>query len=318
MSDTPPIIIPPPQSFATARPDARFFLAGARANLWFEPSTGAGSFARDLIISFDNLATLDQGWPRGPWALSRLAPIGAAILGAQSHAKDWFRVTDMPDLLSGLARQNFFDQFANILMVGASMGGFAALNFAPFVPRAKVLALSPQSSMSKHVAPFEARFPFAVRKSNWEGQPFLDAAAAIPYIPAVTLMYDPFTREDKLHAARMNGPNVQQIRLDHATHEAVRVVMKSGAFTTMIEEMLAHGRVTSRFWTQYRARRSVPKWQKSLLFAALERGHLHGVLRASNFVLSLGSAAGIPEDELVFARRAKREALRQLEAKKAV
>jgi pimeloyl-ACP methyl ester carboxylesterase len=316
----PPALIPPPEvAITAASPDARFLVMGQGANLWFELGSGAGTsnagpHARDLIISFDNLATIDEGWPRGPWAMRRLAPIGAAILGVQSHAKDWFRTPAAPDMLRALAAQGFFDSFANIVMIGASMGGFAALNFAPLVPRARVIALSAQSSMNKHIAPFEARFPFAVRKSNWDGQPFLDAAAAIAYIPAVALLFDPFTPEDAKHAARMRAPHVQQIRLDHATHEAVRVVMKAGAFQGLVQDMLAQGRVSPQFWVQYRGRRAVPKWQKSLLQTALERGHAKLVVNASNKILAMAAAAGLPDDELVFARRARREALRKIDA----
>lgn len=321
MSDEAPLSLPPQVQLSSAAPEGRFLVLGqgalAGANLWYEPSAGVGPHGRDLIISFDNLATIDEGWPRGPWAYRRLAPIGAAVLGVQSHGKDWFRCTGAPDMLRTLAAQHFFDGFANIVMIGASMGGFAALNFAPLVPRARVIALSAQTSMSKHIAPFEARFPFAVRKSNWEAQPFLDAAAAIAYIPAVALLYDPFTPEDRAHAARMAAPHVQAIRLNHATHEAIRVVMKAGAFQGLVQDMLSQGRVTPAFWAQYRARKSVPKWQKSLLFTALERGHYRGVLRGANQVLAMGLAAGLAEEELVFARRARREALRHLDAKAA-
>jgi hypothetical protein len=317
MSEEAPLILPPEVPLAGVSAGARFLVTGSSANLWFETSIGQGHHARDLIISFDNLATIDEGWPRGPWAYRRLAPIGASVLGVQSHAKDWFRCTSVPDMLRALAARHFFDGFANIVMIGASMGGFAALNFAPLVPRARVIALSAQTSMSKHIAPFEARFPFAVRKSNWQAQPFLDAAAAIPYIPAVALLFDPLTPEDKAHAARMRAPHVQAIRLNHATHEAIRVVMKAGAFQGLVQDMLAHGHVTPAFWAQYRARKSVPKWQKSMLFAALEKGHFRGVLRAANQVLAMGAAAGLSEEELVFARRARREALRNLDAKAA-
>ncbi len=322
MSAQAPLILPPEVALNAVSAATRFMVLGrddlAGANLWFEPVASAGGpHSCDLIISFDNLATIDEGWPRGPWAYHRLAPIGASVLGVQSHAKDWFRKSPAPDMLRALTAQGFFDGFANIVMIGASMGGFAALNFAPLVPRARVIALSAQTSMSKHVAPFEARFPFAVRKSNWQEQPFLDAAAAIPYIPAVALLFDPFTAEDARHADRMRGPNVQMIRLNHATHEAIRVVMKAGAFQGMIADMLTHGRITPQFWAQYRGRKSVPKWQKSLLQTAVEKGHLRAVLRAANQVLAMGAAANLPEDELVFARRAKREALRQIEAQAA-
>lgn len=304
------LILPPEITLSHARGDARFLVMGAGANLWFERGQEA---ADTLIISFDNLATIDEGWPRGPWMWRRLAPLGYSVLGVQSHAKDWFRANPAPDMLRALTAQGFFDRFGQIVMIGASMGGFAALNFAPLVPRARVLALSAQSSMNKTVAPFEARFPFAVRKSNWDEMPFLDAAAAIPYIPGAALLYDPHTPEDRKHAARMAGPNVQMLPLPHATHEAIRVVLKSGAMPILLRDMVAGGPVSTQFWATYRGRKSVPKWQKSLLFAALARGHPRLCLRAADQVLRLGAAAGLPDADMIFARRAKREAQKYLE-----
>jgi hypothetical protein len=312
MSEEAPLILPPEVPLAGVSAGARFLVTGSSANLWFETSIGQGHHARDLIISFDNLATIDEGWPRGPWAYRRLAPIGASVLGVQSHAKDWFRCTSVPDMLRALAAQHFFDGFANIVMIGASMGGFAALNFAPIVPRARVIALSAQTSMSKHIAPFEARFPFAVRKSNWDDAAFLDAASAISHIPEVTLLFDPQTPEDAQHAARMQAPHVQHLRAPQTTHEAVRVVMKSGAFAVLVQDMLAHGRATSAFWAAYRARKSVPKWQKSMLGEALGRGHNRLALHAAAQVLAMGAQAGIADEDLAFARGSQRRAQAQL------
>ena len=65
--------------------------------------------------------------------------------------KDWFRLTDAPDFLKQLVAAGFFDNFETIVFTGASMGGFAAINFAPLVPNDRVLALSPQSTMSTQV-----------------------------------------------------------------------------------------------------------------------------------------------------------------------
>lgn len=299
------LILPPEVALADARPDARFLVMGAGANLWFERGSDV------LIISFDNLATIDEGWPRGPWLGRRLGPMGHSILGVQSHAKDWFRSPAAPQMLRTLTAQGFFDRFSRIVMIGASMGGFAALNFAPLVPRARVIALSAQTSMNKIVAPFEARFPFAVRKSNWDGMPFLDAAAAVPYIPAAALLFDPLTPEDCQHAARMTGDHLHKIKLPHATHEAIRVVIKSGALPVLINDMIAGDRVSAAFWAAYRGRKSVPKWQKSILLTALARNHPRLALRAANQVLRMGKAAGLPDDELVFARRLRREAAKQ-------
>jgi pimeloyl-ACP methyl ester carboxylesterase len=302
----PALALPPQMDLDAAAKADHFLIMGDHANLWFEPKR-----SDTLLITFDNLATIDEGWPRGPWLSRRLEPLGHSILGVQSHAKDWFRQPTAPDLLRGLEARGFFRRFSRVVMIGASMGGFAALNFAPLIPEARVLAFSPQSTMNKDIAPFEARFPFAVRKSNWKGMPFLDAAAAIPYIRKVALVYDPFVPEDAAHAARMAGPNVQSLRAPFCTHEAIRVVIKSGALLGLVQEMVAGDEIAS-FWTDFRARKTVPKWQKSLLGNALARRHLRLAVQAADAILRLG--AGLPEDELIFARRARREALKQAKA----
>jgi hypothetical protein len=304
--DIDPIEVPPELGLDDAVHSDQFLIRGEHANLWFE----AGSDV--LIVTFDNLATIDEGWPRGPWLYRRLQPMGYSILGVQSHAKDWFRQPTAPALLRGLEERGFFRRFRRIILTGASMGGFAALNFAPLIPDARVLAFSAQSTMNKIIAPFEARFPYAVRKSNWEGMPFLDAAAAIPYIRKAVLLYDPYSPEDSAHAARMAGPNVQFLRAPHCTHEAIRVVLKSGAFAGLIGELVDGDSVGPQFWRDFRARKSVPKWQRALLAHAAAKGRTGLVIRAADAILRAGKH--LPDDELVFARRARRAAVNQRKA----
>lgn len=295
------------QAAETTQAD-RFLIEGPHGNLWFEGRKGADA----LIISFDNLATIDEGWPRTPWAFRRLEPMGHAVLGVQSHAKDWFRQPTSPAQLVALRETGFFARFRRIVLTGASMGGFAALNFAPLIPGARVLAFSAQSTMNKVIAPFENRFPFAVKKSDWRQAPFLDAAAAIPYIPRAVLIHDPFVPEDKAHAARMRGPNVELVACPHATHEAIRVILKSGTFPVLIDAMVRDEPVGPSFWAAWRARRTVPKWQRALISGAARAGHHQLVIAACNRLLALSD--GETGEDRVFLRRSKRAAIAALQA----
>ena len=300
-SDPPPLDIPPEIGLDRAATAERFLIRGDHANLWFEGQGDA------LVVSFDNLATIDEGWPRGPWAWKRLEPLGHSVLGVQSHAKDWFRQPTAPALLRGLEERGFFRRFRRVVLTGASMGGFAALNFAPLIPEARVLAFSPQTTMNKVIAPYEARFPYAVKRSNWEGMPFLDAAAAVPYIRRAVVVYDPMVPEDRAHAARLAGTNVQLLPVPFATHEAIRVVLKTGTFPLLIEALVQGEGAGPEFWRTYRARRSVTKWQRALLAAAANRGRHGLVIRAADAMLRLGK--DLPEEETVFIRRARRGAV---------
>jgi hypothetical protein len=305
----PTLDVPPEMGLDEAAVAERFLIRGEHANLWFEGRSDV------LIVSFDNLATIDEGWPRGPWAWRRLEPMGHSVLGVQSHAKDWFRQPTAPALIRALEEQGFFRRFRRIVMTGASMGGFAALNFAPLVPEARVLAFCAQSTMNKVIAPFEGRFPYAVKRSNWDGMPFLDAAAAIPYIRRAVLVYDPFVPEDRKHAGRMNGPNVQLLRVPFCTHEAIRVILKTGTFPLLIEALVQGDHIGPAFWTAFRARKRVAKWQRALLSAAQARGRHRLVIRSAEAMLRLGK--DLPEEDTIFIRRARRGASNALKAAQA-
>ncbi len=272
-----------------------FRIAGQTSHLWFAPQSDT------LIVSFDNLATLDHPLPRKPWIYNQVTALGYSILGVQSERKDWFRKTDAPDLLKSLADTGFFDSFEQIIFAGASMGGFAAINYAPLVPRARVLALSPQSTMNTVIAPFERRFTWAVRNSDWTDPIYLDAADAIPDVEHATIVYDPFVDEDKRHAERLIGPNVQMIPIAHSTHEAVRTVMKSGAFDAMLQEFVANGRLGHQFWRAMRGRRTSRKWARALVNNLQASQHTKLALRAYD--------ALIAKENYLFAMQARRTLL---------
>jgi hypothetical protein len=256
--DAPPLV-----PLAKADLTQRFRFDGASASVVFEPQDGAAG--RVLIVSFDNLATIDEGRPRPPWMQWRIKRLGYSNLGVQSHAKDWFRCTDAPDLLTGLRARGFFDRFDRIVLLGASMGAFGAINYAPLLPKATVLAFSAQSTMSRDIAPFEQRFRFSVRKSNWSDPAYLDAADALPHQGRVILFYDPHVPEDNAHAKRLNAPNVEQIKVPHCTHEAIRVFVKSEAFFPLLQGIVETDGVTPAFWQAWRQRRTQRKWLRALI-----------------------------------------------------
>ncbi|MEO9575374.1 MAG: hypothetical protein ABJ263_04485 [Tateyamaria sp.] len=263
-----PSINPPPSvSLNKVHDSNRFLLEGEHGNLWFEYRSPT------LFVTFDNLATLDDPYPRMPWMYERVEMLGYSILGVQSFSKDWFRQPTSSEQIAALARDGFFSRFDRIVFMGASMGAFGALNFAPFVPGAWVLAFSPQSTMNQKIAPFERRFKYAVKRSNWEEMPFLDAAAAVPYIPKIAMLYDPLEREDIRHAARLDGPNVQRLPVAGSTHQAIRLVVKSDALPQMMREFAETGRLGGEFRQNMQARKQVRSWRRAIVQQLENRNH---------------------------------------------
>ena len=299
-----PLVMAPQMDLDSAATADRFLVMGEHANLWFEGRSPV------LIVTFDNLATIEEGWPRGPWLDRHMKRLGYSVLGVQSHAKDWFRQPTAPALLQGLVDRGFFGRFDKVLLVGASMGGFAAINFAPLIAGAAVLAFSPQSTMNRRIAPFEKRFRYSVRRTNWIAKAYQDAALAVANLRKLTLIYDPFVPEDRAHALRLTGPNVTHLRTPHCTHEAVRVIIKSGALAGLVRDLIDHDSVGPGFWQGFRKRRTVAKWQQALLEEAARRKHPRLVVQAATAFLETG--ADQPDKDLGFARRAKRHAAKQL------
>lgn len=293
--NTEPVVLPPSVAIEDIKDQDTFLLEGKHGNLWYQYRSST------LFVTFDNLATLDDPYPRMPWMHARVEELGYSLLGAQSFRKDWFRQPTTPAQIRALEERGFFKKFDRIVFMGASMGGFAALNFAPLVPETWVLAFSPQSTMNKAIAPFEQRFPYAVRNSNWEGMPFLDAAAAIPYIRRVALFYDPLDLEDKTHAKRLDGPNVQLLGCCNASHQAIRLVVKCDALTSMMQEFAETGILGSNFWKQMRARKGLRNWRRNLIANLEKRNHPLLVLRACNVMLA--------ERKYFFAVKAKQKVL---------
>lgn len=272
--------MPPEVDLADVLEADTFLLTGEHGNIWYQHRSST------LFVTFDNLATLDDPYPRRPWMYERVEMLDYSILGVQTFRKDWFRQPTSSAQITALVEQGFFDQFERVVFIGASMGAFAALNFAPLVHGAWVLVFSPQSTMNQTIAPFEKRFKYAVRRSNWDSMPFLDAAAAVPYIPKIAMFYDPLETEDKKHATRLSGPNVQHLAIPNATHQAIRLVVKCDALPQMMREFAETGKLGSEFYGNMRARKDIRSWRRAMVENLEKREHPKLLLKACRYMLA--------------------------------
>lgn len=272
-----PAIFPRPEASDTVQdaiPRDSFFLRGGSVDAWFIRRSDI------LLVSFDNLSSIDEYTPPQPWMQTRAAKAGFSILGLMASERDWYRNEDAPRLLRDLFAAGFFAGFRRVVFIGASMGGFAALSLAREVPGAVVLAFSPQSSLARDLVPFERRYRYAMKRWDWTGEGH-DAATTIAEASEVWLVHDPYLPEDAAHVARITGPQVRHIRAPWMGHRAIRLLKGSGVLQDLIESV-AEGRFdTLAFARGLRGRRGLRAWQRSLLEAAEAKGHFHlGMLAA--------------------------------------
>ena len=244
-----------------------FLLTGDHGSLWFEKRSSI------LLVTFDNLASLSEGYPRLPWMYNRVVQLGYSVLGVQTFKKDWFRNPSNAQQIKDLADCGFFDRFERVVFIGASMGGFGALCFAPLVTGSWVLAFSPQSTLNRSIAPFETRFHRAFRKTNWNDEPFLDSAKEAHKIEKVTIIYDSLDSSDRQHADRLDGPNVQRVPIPCSTHKAIRLIAKSGALNETLREFAEKGRLGKDFRQNMQVRKNIWSWRRELIKELEQREH---------------------------------------------
>ena len=247
-----------------------------------------------LLVTFDNLSSIGEYEPPQPWLQMRASKAGFSILGILASRKDWYRNPDTAALITRLRDAGLFNSFRRVVFVGASMGGFAALAYAALVPGSVVLAFSPQSSLSRKVAPFERRYVYAAKKWDWKSPEFLDAAQSVSTTAEVYLVYDPFVPEDKLHAMRIVGPQVRRIPTGHLGHRAIRQLKPLGVLQDLIEHVGRGSFDTTAFSKAMRGRRDLRSWQRSVLDQAEKRGHFKLGQLAAEQMLRADPTARLP------------------------
>lgn len=255
---------------ATGAAMDRFLLRGGLVDAWFEAQPGCDV----LAVTFDNLSSIGEYDPPQPWLRWRLAQAGVSLLGIMATRKDWYRNEDTVALISALREAGLFARFRRVVLVGASMGGFAALAHAPLIPGAAVLAFSPQSTLARKLVPFEKRYRYAMRKWDWESPAHLDGAEAGAGGREVVLVYDPCVPEDRQHAARITGGGVLHVPVPMTGHRAIRQLKAIGGLQEMIEGVIRGRPDWGAFWRSFRNRRTQAAWQRALVARARGRGHL--------------------------------------------
>lgn len=247
-----------------------------------------------LVVTFDHMQSRDNPAPRFPWCFDLLEARGVSHLGIMmSRRNDWFRHRDLFDYFDMLAAEGFFDQFEDVLFYGSSMGGFGACAYAAAAPGARILALIPQSTLALDLAPFELRYAKGYARGDWDDPRYRDGAAGVAAASHAQIVYDPYFAEDRVHADRLQGPNVQHLKAFFAGHKATRALQFGGILGPLLDSALDGAPMAERaFYDAYRAaRRTAPWHMRNLALRSYECGSKLRLRRVLD-------AAGVQTDEV--------------------
>lgn len=231
-----------------------------------------------LLVTFDHFGSIHSVPPRLPWGHALTQEMGWSHLGNMTKQNDWFRHKDMFALYRDLRDQGFFKDFEEVVFYGASMGGYAACAFSIVHPGARVVAISPQTTLRKSIVPFETRFPEGRKLGQWSG-PWVDAAQTVGKAASVKLIYDPWWGADASHAARFVGRNTEHYHTPFMSHRVPQHLKAMGLLSTVASRAIKGGLNPLKFRQLLRKRHSDPGFVHTLLTRANARGHTDLVAR---------------------------------------
>lgn len=231
-----------------------------------------------LLVTFDHYGSINSVPPRLPWGHALAQEMGWSHLGNMTKQNDWFRHRDMFALYRELRDQGFFAGFDEVVFYGASMGGYAACAFSVVHPGARIVAISPQTTLRKSIAPFETRFAEERKLGQWSG-PWVDAAQTVAKNASLKLIYDPWWGADAAHAARFTGPRVQHYHAPFMGHRVPQHLKSMGLLSTVASRAIKGGLNPLKFRHLLRKRHSDRGYVQALLKRAIARGHTHLVAR---------------------------------------
>lgn len=268
---------------------------------------GNAEGGKTLIVTFENLDDIKKDEEdRMPWGYGFVTSQGWSMLGLMAHGWTWYRDEAVFDFFDRLRDEGFYDQFDTVVFYGASMGAYAASVFSASAPKATVVLLSPQATLSRDVASWETRYRKAWKRdfsSRYAYGPEQSASAH-----KVHLFYDPLASLDAMHAALFNGDNVTKYKCRFMGHRIASLWQRMGVLKQVVLGCVDDTLNVKVFYTLMRARLHNQRYQREMLDRLVKMKRPHLVYRYTRAVLN---TRGGP----VF-RQAMKAAKAEIEAKR--
>lgn len=265
-----------------------FFWEGAENAVCFVPGSDR------LVVSFDDHRIVKTDGQRLPADMEVLSgELGWSVLGVMAKQRNWFRHDFVHDTMEHLATTGFFRRFPDVLLMGASMGGFAALVYSGLVPGARVLAIAPQSTLDRTKVPEDERWGWTARR-DWSGR-YGDAKVATSGARSVTVLADLHAPLERLHVSRLDPGNLTVIGAPFMGGSVLTHLRALGAVAPVVRHA-ADGTLTAAlFHPLIRGRHDLPRYHADLALAAETRGRPDLARRVAAVALRRGSNRRIEE-----------------------
>jgi pimeloyl-ACP methyl ester carboxylesterase len=243
---------------------------------------------KTLIVTFENLDhVFDHNEGRLPWGFDFVQSQGWSILGLMAHDWTWYRDGDVHKFFDRLKREKFFDQFDKVVFYGASMGAYAACAFSHACPGATVVAISPQATLDRDVAPWEKRYQKAwARDFNSK---YGYAPDMVKRAKEVFILYDPLEDADAMHAALFRGKNITKLKCRFQGHRIASGLINMSLLKPVISDCVDGSLTRQSFYNMLRARRNYRRYLRELITRIDADRHPYLIALLAERVLSTGN-----------------------------
>jgi hypothetical protein len=224
-----------------------------------------------LIVSFETIAQARARPGQMPLAHHIAASKGWSHLCLISDGQTWFRDPAVYAYFDRLVDDAFFEDFDRVLFYGAGPSAYAACAYCVTAPGAQVLALNPVATLDPAQTIWDDRYR-ADRK--------LDFASRYGYAPdmvdgcaQLSLIYDPVSKPDAMHAALFHAPFTTALRARFGGAALESVLSRLNILDQVIIQAAEATLTPASFAALWRKRRDDAAFLKYLLLEVEAKGH---------------------------------------------
>ena len=217
-----------------------------------------------LLVTFETIKSIrkdtDEELPLG---FDLIADRGWSHLGLLADGDTWFRDPAVYEYFDNALDDGFFEDFDQVVFLGAGMCGYAAAAFSVVAPGSTVILFNPQATLDPRVAEWDHRFKSRRRISFTDRYGY--APDMVDAADKVFLFYDPEDEMDAMHAALFTRSHVAKLRCRFLGHHIMQDMIHMDILQSLIDTACEGGDVGMRFHQLYRARHEYPPYLRRLL-----------------------------------------------------
>lgn len=231
-----------------------------------------------LIISFEsaggNFSKKKKN--RLGWGKKFFLESSWSLLWIKPNSANWYRGKPLQDTLEELSQSGFFDNYKKVILIGGSMGGYAALAFSSLIKNAIVIALNPQISLSNDLVPWEKRkFLSKGLDQNWHiDSKFVNGAHESKKAKAVYVIYDPFDKNDKKHADSITNANTLHCKIPLVGHNIPTALLQMGYLKKVVLDIVNDDFNMIKFNRHVRKRKELDIYHEKMMIGLFRKGHV--------------------------------------------